>query len=97
MSSEKIELYVIPEMTSIHGTDTERMRAHQLLLDELKRDKKIPRLSDVLKKLKEALEAAGITEWESTIETFIEISSGSILPGGKAGIKTTIKLSSKTS
>jgi len=97
LSSEGVELYIIPEMTSFHATDGERMAAHQLLMNELKQDKKIPKLSDVLKKLKESLVAAGITEWESTIETYLEVSSGSILPGGKAGVKTTIKISGKTS
>jgi hypothetical protein len=96
MSGGGIELYIIPEMTSFHATDTTRMAAQELLINELAQGKKIPKLSDVLKKLKETLKAAGITEWESTIETYLEVTSGS-LPGGKAGIKTTIKLSGKTS
>lgn len=91
MSDEEIELYVVPEKTSVYPYEIT-----EAFISELKRDKKIPKLSDVLKKLKETLEAAGITEWESTIETYLEVSSGSILPGGKAGIKTTIRLSSKT-
>ena len=83
-------------MTSFYASDIDRMEAQKLLINELAKEKKIPKLSDVLKTLKEALKEAGVTEWESTIETYLEVSSGTIIPGGKAGVKTTIKLSGKT-
>jgi hypothetical protein len=92
MSDEKLELHVVPDRTSIYSGPLD-----EDFLESLREEKKLPTLPDLLKKLKEDLEAAGIKEWETTIETYLEVSSGTILPGGKAGIKTTIKLSGKAS
>jgi len=90
LSEEKIELYVVPDKTSVYPFTID-----EAFIAKLKEEKKLPKLSELLKKLKEDLEAAGIKEWETTIETYLEVSSGTILPGGKAGIKTTIRLLSK--
>jgi hypothetical protein len=61
-----------------------------------KRGGKIPKLKDILIQLQKDLADVGITKWEASIETHLTIGTGSIIPGGEAGIKTTLTFSVKS-
>jgi hypothetical protein len=87
MDEEKI-IYIIPEVTTF--TTPEKV------LGLRERKGKIPKLKDVLIQLQKDLAEVGINEWEAAIETHLTIGTGSIIPGGEAGIKTTLKFSGKT-
>jgi len=92
---KKLELYVVESSVFPYTLEDLGITVPKDI-QEIKLTKpKLPRLPELINKLQEDLRTARITNWEATIETYLEVSSGSILPGGKAGIKTTLKLSSK--
>lgn len=96
MNEKGFEIYVIPEATSLYASGTERTLANQFIINEFVKPNKLPKLSEVLKNIQNEINELGIKEWEAAIEAWIEISTGSIIPSGKAGIKTTITISSKS-
>lgn len=58
--------------------------------------KGLPTLSEVLSNLKHELEMAGVDEWNTTIEVELSVGTGTVLPGGSAGIKAKIEFKGKT-
>jgi hypothetical protein len=82
---EENQLYVIPELTTIATADN--IRGLRKSVGD------IPKLKDVLIQLKKDLAEIGIKEWEATIETHLTIGTSSVIPGGEAGIKTTLTFS----
>ena len=87
MVEEKI-IYIIPEVTNFASPER--------VMGLRERGGKIPKLKDVLIQLKKDLSEVGITNWEASIETHLTIGTGSIIPGGEAGIKTTLMFSGKS-
>ena len=58
--------------------------------------KKPPTLKDLVLAVKDSLKEAGVETWEASIEVWLEAGTGSLIPGGNAGVKTTLKISGKT-
>jgi hypothetical protein len=57
---------------------------------------KLPTLKEIVSAVQEDLAAAGVNEWSATIETEIKVGTGAVIPGGSAGIKTTVTIKGKT-
>ena len=89
---EEIVLYITPEATTL--ATPENLEKYTL---ELRKKRKMPKLKEVILALQKELAEVGIKEWEATIETHLTIGTGSVIPGGEAGIKTAISFSGKTS
>jgi len=63
-------------------------------LDLLKK-RKLPTLKEVVSAIYEDMNNAGVSEWSATIELELKVGTGSIIPGGSAGIKTTVNIKGK--
>ena len=85
ISVEEIVLYVAPEATTLATPEN----LEQFTM-ELRTKKKIPTLKEALTALKKDLAEVGIEKWEATIEAYITVGTGKIIPGVEAGIKTII-------
>ena len=62
----------------------------------LKIHKNLPTLETVIKGLRSELEKAGVDEWNASIEVELSVGTGTILPGGSAGIKAKIEFKGKS-
>ncbi|HXG74465.1 MAG TPA: hypothetical protein VNK44_06585 [Candidatus Nitrosotenuis sp.] len=102
MSSGDIDFLFFPKKPSHTQikkiTKKQPKKTHGLLPSgqsqpEPKEQKHINKLTTLTEELRKALEAAGLKKWEMSIEGYLEASTG-FLPGGKAGFKATITLSS---
>ncbi len=87
--AEEQTVYIVPETTTLTTPETKVK-----LIEEIRTKKKLPTLREVIASLKKDLEEAGLKEWEASIEAHITIGTGSVIPGGEAGIKTTLTFSS---
>jgi len=87
--AEEQTVYIVPETTTLTTPETKVK-----LIEEIRTKKKLPTLREVITSLKKNLEEAGLKEWEASIEAHITIGTGSVIPGGEAGIKTTLTFSS---
>ncbi len=59
-----------------------------------KEEERLFKLTELVKTIREDLDGIGLPEWEVSLKGYIEVSSGGILPGGKAGFEATITISS---
>jgi len=86
---EEQTVYIVPEATTLTTPETKVK-----LIEEIRTKKKLPTLREVIASLKKDLEEGGLKEWEASIEAHITVGTGSVVPGGEAGIKTTLTFSS---
>jgi hypothetical protein len=105
---EELKVYVVSgtEFQSSDVSDEEKMKliqgyheapSSQITKKGLKFVKpgKLPTLQEVVSAIQKDLIAAGVSEWSATIELEVKVGTGSIIPGGSAGIKTTVNIKGK--
>jgi len=83
-NANEIKFYFYPSESSIKTLDRMGVKG--------KEDERIILVTEMVRKLKAAMDATGLSKWEITLEGYIEGNTG-ILPGGKAGFKASVTLS----
>jgi hypothetical protein len=107
---KELKVYVVSGYTTFYSAETPAKEKFELVkgkaevstshtFQDIKlapaKQGKLPTLQEVVSAIQKDLTAAGVSEWSATIELEIKVGTGSIIPGGSAGIKTTVNIKGK--